>query len=118
VPWGGASLNPENDWYACRCCEVAVCYLPPVAPAAFAGLFLASIALTELTNDFSKTLLSTVPSTKPSNRPLVLAVAYDNHIDVSRTVRPAREIVGVAGRASPNVGVGRLQDDVVGTGQL
>jgi hypothetical protein len=48
----------------------------------------------------------------------VLAVAYDDHVNVGRAVRPSREGVGVARRASPHVGVGRREDDVVGIGPV
>ena len=48
----------------------------------------------------------------------VLAVAYDDHVDVGQAVGATREVVGVAGRASPRVGVGRREDDVVGIGPV
>jgi hypothetical protein len=48
----------------------------------------------------------------------VLALAYDDHVDVGGAVGTAREGVGVAGRASPRVGVGRREDDVVGIGPV
>src|SRR3984893_4500835 len=48
----------------------------------------------------------------------VLAIAYDDHVNVGRTVGLTREGVGVARRASPHVGVGRLEDDAVGIGPV
>ena len=48
----------------------------------------------------------------------VLAVAYDDHVNVGHAVGTTREGVGVAGRASPRVGVGRREDDVVGIGPV
>jgi len=42
----------------------------------------------------------------------VLAVAYDIHINVGGAVEMTREGVGVAGGASPNIGVRRRKDDV------
>src|SRR6202163_69910 len=47
-----------------------------------------------------------------------LAFAYDDHVDVGQTIGTACEGVGVAGRASPQVGVGRREDDVVGIGPV
>src|SRR5436190_8900903 len=48
----------------------------------------------------------------------VLAVAYDDHVYVGQTIGTTCEAVTVAGRASPCVGVGRREDDVVGIGPV
>jgi hypothetical protein len=48
----------------------------------------------------------------------VLALAYGDQVDVGQTVGTMREGVGVAGRASPRVGVGRGEDNVVGIGPV
>ena len=48
----------------------------------------------------------------------VLAIAYDDHVDVGQTVGAPREGVGVARCASPRVGIGRRKDDVVGIGPV
>jgi hypothetical protein len=48
----------------------------------------------------------------------VLAVAYDDHVNVGRAVGLTREGVGVARCASPNVGVGRREDDAIGIGPV
>ena len=44
--------------------------------------------------------------------------AYDDYVDVGQTIGTTCEGVGVAGRASPRVGVGRREDDVVGIGPV
>src|SRR5271157_2634483 len=36
-----------------------------------------------------------------------LTIAYNDHVDVGQTVGATREVVGVAGRACPGVGIGR-----------
>ena len=43
----------------------------------------------------------------------VLAVEYDDHVDVGQTVRSTGKTVGMAGRACPRVGVRRSEDDLV-----
>src|SRR5215469_13055896 len=43
----------------------------------------------------------------------VLALAYDDHVNVSQTVGTTGEVVGMTGGASPRVGVGSREDDVV-----
>src|SRR4029077_16109838 len=48
----------------------------------------------------------------------VLAVAYDNHVDVGQAIGTTCEGVGVAGGASPRVGVGRRKDNMVGIGPV
>src|SRR5262249_4296266 len=48
----------------------------------------------------------------------VLAFAYDDDVDVGQTIGTTCEGVGVAGGASPHVGVGRREDDVVGIGPV
>jgi hypothetical protein len=77
------------------------------AVASLAASFRASMASTEFSSAFSKTLLPMVLSTKPSTRPLrFFAVGLTG------------EGVGVAGRASPHVGVGCCQNDAVGIGPI
>src|SRR4029079_8210658 len=44
--------------------------------------------------------------------------ANDNHVDVGQTIGTTCEGVGVAGRASPQVGVGSGEDDGVGIGPV
>src|SRR5689334_21953272 len=46
------------------------------------------------------------------------AVTYDDYVDVGRPVGITGEIVSVAGRASPSVGVNGREDDVVGIGPV
>jgi hypothetical protein len=48
----------------------------------------------------------------------VLAVAYDNHINVGHAVRLTGEGIDVARCATPHVGVGRREDDAVGIGPV
>src|SRR5262249_27922219 len=48
----------------------------------------------------------------------VFAVAYDNHINVGRSVRPMSEGVGMAGSASPQIGVDRREDDAIRIGPV
>jgi hypothetical protein len=49
------------------------------------------------------------PEHKTEYPPLeVLAVAYDDHVNVGRAIGLTREGVGVARRAAPHVGVGGL----------
>ena len=48
----------------------------------------------------------------------VLAVAYDNYVDVGQTIGTTCEGVGVAGGASPRVGVGRREDNAVVIGPV
>jgi len=48
----------------------------------------------------------------------VLALAYDDHVNVGGAVWVAREVVGVAGVTSPGVGVGRRKNHVVGIGPV
>ena len=48
----------------------------------------------------------------------VLAVAYDNHINVGHAVGLTGEAVDVARCATPHVGVGRREDDAVGIGPV
>src|SRR5215468_10374341 len=48
----------------------------------------------------------------------VLPVAYHNHINIGLAVWLSRESVCVTGRASPEVRVRRLEDDVVGIGPI
>src|SRR5277367_2852409 len=48
----------------------------------------------------------------------VLTFAYDVNINVGRSVGLTREVVGMAGRASPEVGVGRREDDMVRVGPV
>jgi hypothetical protein len=43
----------------------------------------------------------------------VLALPNDDHVDVGSAVRMAREVVGVAGCASPKIGVRRGEHDVL-----
>ena len=79
----------------------------PVARCS-AALFRASMALTELECPFQN-----APADGPQHQTKpppfeVLAVAYDDHVNVGRAVGLTREGVGVARRASPHVGVGRL----------
>src|SRR5580692_10987183 len=50
--------------------------------------------------------------------PEVLAFAYDDYVDVGQTIGTTCEGVGVAGGASPRVGVGRREDNVVGIGPV
>src|SRR5262245_23112262 len=77
------------------------------------------MALTEFSNAFFKTRLPMVPSTKPSSRPLRFLPSRTT--TTSMSVKPSGrrcEGVGVAGRASPRVGVGCREDDVVGIGPV
>src|SRR4029077_2278290 len=48
----------------------------------------------------------------------VFAVAYDNHINVGRSVGPTSEGVDVTRRAAPQVGVGRRKNDAVRVGPV
>ena len=48
----------------------------------------------------------------------ILALANHSDINVGRAVRIAREVVGMAGCASPKVGVGRSEDDMIGIGPV
>src|SRR5262245_10967666 len=48
----------------------------------------------------------------------VLAVAYDDHVNVGLAVGPTSEGVGMTRRASPQVGVGCREDDAVGVGPV
>jgi hypothetical protein len=48
----------------------------------------------------------------------VLAVAYDNDVNVGRADALTREGVSVAGRTSPHVGFGCREDDMVGIGPV
>jgi len=48
----------------------------------------------------------------------VLAVAYDDQVNVGRAVGLTREGVGVPRRTSPKVGVGRCENDAVGIGPV
>src|SRR5256885_15290582 len=48
----------------------------------------------------------------------VLTVAYHDDVHPGRLVGPRRDGVGVAGAASPQVGVGGRHDDVVGIGPV
>src|SRR5271169_1793565 len=72
------------------------------------------MALTEFSNAFSNG--PEYQAEKPSLE--VLAVAYDNHVDVGQAIGTTCEGVGVAGRAAPRVGVGCREDDVVGIGPV
>src|SRR5215831_2281164 len=77
------------------------------------------MALTEFSNAFSKTRLPMVPSTTPSSRPLRFLPSRTTTTSMfGQTIGTACEGVGVAGRASPRVGVGRREDDVVGIGPV
>ena len=48
----------------------------------------------------------------------VFAVAYDDHINVGHAVRQTRESIGVPGRATPDIRVGRREYDAVGIGPV
>jgi hypothetical protein len=48
----------------------------------------------------------------------ILSIADDHQVNVSRSVGLTNEVVGVAGRASPEVGVGRREDDMVRIGPV
>src|SRR6516225_3036670 len=48
----------------------------------------------------------------------VLALAYDVEVNISCAVGMTREGVGVAGRATPQVGVGGCEDDMVRIGPV
>jgi len=43
----------------------------------------------------------------------ILALAYDDEVNVGCAVGVTREVVGVAGSASPHIRVSRCKDDVV-----
>src|SRR5690242_5842525 len=48
----------------------------------------------------------------------VFAISYGNQVNISQTVGTAREGVGVSRCASPRIGVGRTEDDVIGIGPV
>jgi hypothetical protein len=48
----------------------------------------------------------------------IFSFADDNHVDVSCAVGPRGKGIGVAGRASPYVGVDGCENDVVGIGPV
>ena len=59
------------------------------------------------------------PEHKAEHPPLkVLAIAYDDHVDVGRAVGLTSKRVSVARSASPQVGVGRREDNAVGVGPV
>ena len=90
--------------------------LPPAHAArfSFAAPFRASMALTLFTERLFQNALADGPEHEAEQPSLeVLAVAYDNHVNVGGAVGTTREGVGVAGGASPHVGVCRREDDVV-----
>src|ERR1700733_14591920 len=76
------------------------------------------MALTLLVKAFPKTLLPMVPSTRPSRRPLRFLPSYDDDVNVCGAVGLTRKCVGVARSASPDVRVGRGEDDVVRIGPV
>src|SRR5690349_3356413 len=50
--------------------------------------------------------------------PEVLPITDDGDVDVGRSVWLPREVVRVAGRATPDVRIGRGEDDVIGIGPV
>src|SRR5260370_30404325 len=74
------------------------------------------MALTEFSNAFFKTPVPMVPSTKPSSRPLRFLPSRTTTTSMPVKLSGRCEGAGVAGGASPRVGVGRREDNVVGIG--
>src|SRR4051794_26836215 len=59
------------------------------------------------------------PEDEAEQPPLeVLALTYDNHVNVGRAVGLRLEGVGVARRAAPHIGVDRCENDAVGIGPV
>jgi len=68
---------------------------------------------------FFQDTLADGPDHQAEQPPLeVLAVAYDDHVDIGQTVGATLEVVGVARCASPRVGIGCRKDDAVGIGPV
>src|ERR1700744_5673363 len=77
--------------------------------------------------DSLKALFKRAPQNAPTDCPEyeakqtsleVLSIADDHQVNVSRSVGLTSEVVGVAGRASPEVRVGRREDDMVRIGPV